>query len=394
MNQTAIDEMTEAASFGRTEAVSEALASGVDVNAQNSNGWTVIHYAVMNGNPDLIRCVLEAGADPGARTPTDDQTAMGLAAACGKAAVIEQLSSSGMDVESPGKNDWTALHIAVKEGKAAAVEKLLSLGADIEARDIGQCTPLHLAAFYGERAIFERLLAAGAKLDVQDDGGSTVVHLVVKSFKHGITSGSMTMTSQDGETHEFWFDGTKVGVRVDGKEKKITKKVWEQMVEGRMAPWEKNKGLRKIVTIAFNKGLDPNLGNSVGCTTLHLLVEIGELALAKQAVKAGGDIKLLSEEKLSVLQVAAKNGQKAAVSWLIKSAAAVDSADTYGFTALHDAAENGHTTIVNALLKAGADPGAGTTAEIDGIAAGTTAADLAEKGGHTAAARALRKAMA
>jgi hypothetical protein len=220
------------------------------------------------------------------------------------------------------------------------------------------------------------------------------VHLVVKAFKNGITSGSMSMTTSDGETHEFWFKGTKVGVRVDGSERKITKKVWEQVVGGRMGPWEKNKNLRKIVSMAFKQGLDANIGNSVGCTSLHMLAEIGEMPLLKEGVKAGGDINALSSEKLSVLQLAAKNGKGPLVNWLIKSGAALDNADSYGYTALHDAAENGHASIVRALIKAGADATLTTTREIDGVAVGTTAADLADKGGHSAPAKALRKAMA
>ena len=94
-----------------------------------------------------------------------------------------------------------------------------------------------------------------------------------------------------------------------------------------------------------------------------------------------------------MLQLAAKHGHKSLVNWLIKSGAALDSADKFGFTALHDAAENGQTSIVRALVKAGADPSLTTFKEVGGIAVGTSPTDVAESGGHSAAAKILRKAM-
>ncbi len=100
-------------------------------------------------------------------------------------------------------------------------------------------------------------------------------------------------------------------------------------------------------------------------------------------VKAGADINSASNEGLSPLQLAAKHGHLPVVQWLLKSGATVGAADKYGFTALHDAAENGQKAAVQALLEAGADAAAQTTEEVGGIEVGTTAAALAEKGGHS-----------
>ena len=393
MEQSEIDKTIESASFGNVDAIKQGLANGMDPSAKNSHGWTALHYAVMNGSPALIRLLVEAGADHEAKSPRN-QSAIGLAAACGKGGVMKLLVELGADLESKSNNSWTPLHLATKDGKSSAVATLIAMGANLDARDVGECTPLHLASFYGHLEAFTALHKAGAELNAQDDGGSTAVHLVVKAFQNGITSGSMTATASDGAQHEFWFKGNQVGVRVDGKEQEITKTVWEQVVGGRIRPWEKNKNLHKIASMAFKKGLDANIGNSVGCTSLHMLAEIGEMSLLKEGVKAGGDINALSNEKLSVLQLAAKNGHGSLVNWLIKSGAALDNTDSYGYSALHDAAQNGHASIVQALIKAGADSTLTTTREIDGIAVGTTAADLADKGGHTAPAKALRMAMA
>ena len=48
------------------------IETGLDVNAVNSFGRTPLHYAVGNGNPDVITVLIEAGADPNARCDADE----------------------------------------------------------------------------------------------------------------------------------------------------------------------------------------------------------------------------------------------------------------------------------------------------------------------------------
>lgn len=48
--------------------VARLLALGVDANAADSGGWTPLHYAARMKNVEVMRLLLDAGADPNALT--------------------------------------------------------------------------------------------------------------------------------------------------------------------------------------------------------------------------------------------------------------------------------------------------------------------------------------
>ncbi len=58
------------AAKGEKEYVADLIASGVDINSQDSRGGTALMYAVMNGHIDIVKLLLDAGADTGIRTKT------------------------------------------------------------------------------------------------------------------------------------------------------------------------------------------------------------------------------------------------------------------------------------------------------------------------------------
>ncbi len=79
MDQETIDNTLKSVSFGNVDALREALGSGMDVNATNSSGWTALQYAVLNGKPELLSTLLDAGADASLLTPYDKTTSLGMA---------------------------------------------------------------------------------------------------------------------------------------------------------------------------------------------------------------------------------------------------------------------------------------------------------------------------
>lgn len=66
------------AAAGQTEVVALLIDWGVDVNTSHQAGYTALHAAAQRGDPDLVRALLRAGADPAAVT-SDGRTAQALA---------------------------------------------------------------------------------------------------------------------------------------------------------------------------------------------------------------------------------------------------------------------------------------------------------------------------
>ena len=48
---------------GNVEEVRRLVEAGTDVNATDSEGYSVLHRAVSRGSPEIVRILLEAGAD-------------------------------------------------------------------------------------------------------------------------------------------------------------------------------------------------------------------------------------------------------------------------------------------------------------------------------------------
>lgn len=54
----------EAAEYGDIKRIKEILKGGANINATNEAGFTAITIAAMNNNLDLLRALLNAGANP------------------------------------------------------------------------------------------------------------------------------------------------------------------------------------------------------------------------------------------------------------------------------------------------------------------------------------------
>lgn len=197
---------------------------------QNSGRRTALHYAVGGSHEDVVRLLLERGADPNVRD--DGDNAIPLCFACEKNddEIIRLLVEHGADVNSTGDmhtmdvigwatvfgaarpeiveyllnhgarhNIWSAvtmgdvaairaivhadrsrldatmddanhrrhpLHLAIVKHRHESLAALLELGADTETRDAARLTPLDQAALNGETEMARMLLNAGADLDL------------------------------------------------------------------------------------------------------------------------------------------------------------------------------------------------------------------------------------
>ncbi|HQQ11315.1 MAG TPA: ankyrin repeat domain-containing protein, partial [Synergistales bacterium] len=57
----------DATKRGDIAGVTRLIDRGADIEAQDKEGWTPLHYACMNGRTDIARLLLDRGADIEAR---------------------------------------------------------------------------------------------------------------------------------------------------------------------------------------------------------------------------------------------------------------------------------------------------------------------------------------
>jgi ankyrin repeat protein/GNAT superfamily N-acetyltransferase len=147
------------------------IEAGADVNAWDAqNERTPYGLAWRMGRPDL--CELLAGL--GARRevgPVDEL--IGLAFAGDRDGALQLAAQDPARAERVRTEFAEALHQAAAEGRREAVEILLDLGVPIERPGQMQGTPLHHAAWWGHGDVVEALLARGSSPAWRAEGGAT-----------------------------------------------------------------------------------------------------------------------------------------------------------------------------------------------------------------------------
>lgn len=196
---------------GDAVALRELLATRPEIDlAVDARGFSALHCAIQRGDAELVRCLVDAGADPdlpvqgdgpqagfsalqlaashgadavcavlleaGARTDAEDphrhrRSLLHLAAAAGSENVINELAAAGLDLCARNQIGSHPLHTAARRGNTAAIDALIAAGAPLDAQNDYGKTPLHYAAEEGRLDAVQRLIAAGARTDVRDEGG-------------------------------------------------------------------------------------------------------------------------------------------------------------------------------------------------------------------------------
>ena len=194
---------------GKLKDAETAFDAG-NINIQRFDGWTILHNALLNGDGDAVRYLIDHGAD--VNFPAlDGWTPLHVAAAgfignhgiqnrikeYDKYEIFKMVLEAKPDVTAIAIDGWTPLHSAVANAKTAwrqqeentlnRIRDLISVGALIEAKDIHGRTPLHWAALQGythfvnnrtviEEDVVELLIGEGADVNAIDSIGRTPLH--------------------------------------------------------------------------------------------------------------------------------------------------------------------------------------------------------------------------
>lgn len=181
---------------GSTEAVKALLARGAEVNAREPRqGQTALMWAVSQRHPAIVRVLLAAGADVGARSrmsrlmvnradPNDiysgsigevnvgGSTALLFAARNGDVDSARFLLDAGANADDLLPDGASALVVGAHSDQAAVVSLLLARGANPNAIGAGY-TALHAAVLRGNLSTVNDLLSHGALVNSRVQHGTT-----------------------------------------------------------------------------------------------------------------------------------------------------------------------------------------------------------------------------
>ncbi|KAL7987017.1 hypothetical protein Chor_005936, partial [Crotalus horridus] len=172
-----------AACWGLEETVQCLLEFGANVNAQDAEGKTPIHVAIINQHNSIIQMMILHSAiqlnlrDRQGLTPF--ACAMTYKNNKAAEAILRREPGAAEQVDNKGRN---FLHLAVQNSDIESVLFLISVQADVNSRvqDTSKLTPLHLAVQAGSEIIVRNLLLAGARVNELNKHRQTALHLAAQ----------------------------------------------------------------------------------------------------------------------------------------------------------------------------------------------------------------------
>jgi ankyrin repeat protein len=191
-----------AARFGQLQILALLLKRGANKEAQNKAGYTPLVLALVCGQLDAAKLLLDEGADkdvciwsggmfdrmqmPLLHYLTQEDSSIGVKFLLDYGVPVDL---KGIEDDSTGdKGMHTALYYAIKNGNETLIRFLLERGAAINVRWDNGSTPLHRAVLYNHFEIVKLLVENGASIDARDKNGNTPLDIAKKQEHQALAS--------------------------------------------------------------------------------------------------------------------------------------------------------------------------------------------------------------
>ncbi|KAI5202583.1 hypothetical protein E4T39_04622 [Aureobasidium subglaciale] len=341
------------------------LEAGADIHAKDKDNRQAIQYAV-KANEAVVSVLLDFNADVNV-VDSDWPTPLLIAAAHANLDVLRLLLDSGADANAEGPEGHVALHAVCErdESDYAFVKLLLSYGAEVNAMAWNtKNTPLHLAAANetsNMASIIELLMSKGAIVDARNSEGKTplicacenkcrsqVVHCFMKAGadpmikdNDGITALHYSGFKNDQDLTSILMSSprcTDIDVQDSNQ--------WTPLME---ASWN---GQVSAVKALLKAGCNAMYSTREGLNACICAVQGDESEVVKLLLAHNSDIAtLVDKDNETALHIACRQNQIEMVKLLLEARpSALKVENSAGYTPLHVAACRDQTEMIALIL--------------------------------------------
>jgi ankyrin repeat protein len=186
-----------ASASGRVEVVRLLLDKGADKDAEDGVYWRPLHYASDEGHAGVVRLLLQRGAATDADEEAEDKGEQPLHLACahGSVEVVRLLLDAGANQGAWDDECRTPYILAVQHGQEAVVLFLLDRGQQVDSTT--DVNPLHgvqhfyhalnVAAWHEQESMVRLLLGKGADVNAVDTHGTSALHAAARAGSASLT---------------------------------------------------------------------------------------------------------------------------------------------------------------------------------------------------------------
>lgn len=352
-----------------------AEATTAYINSVNEDGASALHCAcritheeveISGADREVVRLLLQGGADVSLETRTARETAFHYCAVAGNNDVVtemlEHMSSSDVGKAMNRQNNigWTPLLIACHRGHMALVNTLLTNHARVDVFDTEGRSALHLAAERGYLQVCDALLTNKAFINSKSRNGRTALHLaamngfthLVKFLirDHNAVIDILTLKKQT-PLHLAAASGQievcrlllELGANIDATDESGQKPIHAAA----------QNNFSEVVQLFLQQ--HPSLVMATtkdGNTCAHIAAVQGSVKVIEELMKfdKNGVISARNRTTDSTpLQLAAEGGHADVVKALVRAGASCTDENKAGFTAVHLAAQNGHGQVLEVM---------------------------------------------
>lgn len=160
--------------------IKDIIKKNNNINIIDKNGITPLHVAVLYNDYDMIKKMLEYGADANKQDVIGYNTPLQIAIDSGLDEIADLLINYTTDINSQDSGNFTAFHYAARSNNTKIMKKLLEKQADMSLMDNKNNLPIHYVVGYDNVEILKMIVK---KEDIfkKNSGGKTPVDIAMIS---------------------------------------------------------------------------------------------------------------------------------------------------------------------------------------------------------------------
>ncbi|XP_062700825.1 uncharacterized protein LOC115267412 [Aedes albopictus] len=316
-----------AITYGHRNLVQLLIDKGANLHIRNTEGWSVLHYAVQHNQIAISSFLIDKDIDVNSIS-NNKWNALHISCNNGDADMTQMLIRKGAQLDKQTNEDKTALDLAAAGGHTAVVNILTDNLIKEEHLNGMICKTFQTAVHYGHNSVKEMLIKKYPELADPKYTNDPLIHLaaqkgMVKDVKQYIDHGANVNA----------LDRTdKTALHLSA-----------------------SAGHSLVVELLLNRGARLNAIERHKCTPLHLACQNGHKEVVQILIKSGANIASLNNDKWTALHLSAFHGYCGVVNLLLKKGANVNAIGKHGMTPLFSACQNDHKDVVQILLQKGAN---------------------------------------